>query len=145
MKCRYCKRTLTKYNWYLGDKRIDYRRCKKCAKSMQKKRYRKKRKEILKKAEEYRKKRLDYSRNNILTFKGKKVKVRKRKYTGYCEMCNIRGRKLAYHHWDDSRLELGIWVCLRCHTFVELVDKGFHEKYLEFKKDLNKQYIEDIL
>ncbi len=83
----------------------------------------------------------DIARNNHLVLKnGKKLyHAPKRKWTGYCEICNRHvneityPRKINYHHWDDDKPEWGIWVCGVCHTVVEGIERKIHLKYLDFK------------
>lgn len=59
--------------------------------------------------------------NNRLSINGSYVRVRKRKFYGFCELCGLRiKRQPCWHHWDDSRPELGIWVHVgKCHRICE--------------------------
>jgi len=61
--------------------------------------------------------------------------VKKRPYPGYCEICGRRKEKnLHYHHWDDSRPYLGMWLCGSCHGSATVIEHKFNEqKYLELK------------
>lgn len=59
-----------------------------------------------------------------------------------CELCDSNV-KLVYHHWDNSELERGVWVCHDCHVICELSD-GYHgnrrdlqSKYIELKENVN--------
>lgn len=73
-----------------------------------------------------------------------------------CELCNEifipspkkKGR-LFYHHWDDSNLSLGIWICFKCHGLAEAVDLGHIfekiQKYLKFKESYGYKYMEEKL
>jgi len=71
---------------------------------------------------------------------GKPIKgLNKRPYSNYCEMCEKEQlRKLAYHHWNKSNPNIGIWVCLPCHFIVELIESGkikrIKKKYFQLKK-----------
>jgi hypothetical protein len=65
--------------------------------------------------------------------------LNKRPYTNYCELCGVlKARKLGYHHWDNARPDLGIWVCCRCHNVAEAVDRNVIQtiiaRYLKFKE-----------
>jgi hypothetical protein len=31
-------------------------------------------------------------------------------------------KRLEYHHWDDSRPSMGIWMCYQCHRLAERID-----------------------
>jgi hypothetical protein len=70
--------------------------------------------------------------------------LNKRPYTSYCEICSKQVQNnMAYHHWDDLNLNLGIWVCIKCHYIVEafeLVKSGKFsaviEKYEQLKAEL---------
>jgi hypothetical protein len=36
-----------------------------------------------------------------------------------CEVCGgSTGKCLQYHHWDDSDLSKGLWICFRCHQLI---------------------------
>jgi len=66
-----------------------------------------------------------------------KVKVRKRPWTGYCEVCGKVSERLHWHHWNQEKPGWGIWACPSCHYFVEAIDRGLNENnikaYLSFK------------
>ncbi len=47
--------------------------------------------------------------------------IRKRPYPKSCELCHDV-RHLDYHHWNDSNVSLGVWVCLDCHRPAEFID-----------------------
>mgnify|MGYP001615358700 CR=1 FL=1 len=80
----------------------------------------------------------DWRRNNILPINGKLVRVNKRpRPNDTCEVCGITTPKLDYHHWDDSRPELGVWVCKKCHNIAEGVDNGLALNYLELKRSIS--------
>ena len=67
--------------------------------------------------------------------------LKKRPYPGHCEMCKKTAPRLSYHHWDDSRMSMGIWLCSNCHWFVEGYEKGANLKtYLTLKTQLESQY-----
>jgi hypothetical protein len=64
--------------------------------------------------------------------------LNKRPYTGYCELCKKeQPYKLNYHHWDDTKPENGVWVCVRCHTVCEGVEKQLVGLYLILKEQIN--------
>lgn len=70
--------------------------------------------------------------------------LNKRPYMNCCELCGKYVKNnMAYHHWDDSNLNLGIWICNKCHYVVgafELVKSGkfsaLIEKYEKLKAEL---------
>jgi hypothetical protein len=70
--------------------------------------------------------------------------LNKRPYTNYCELCGkYVQNNMAYHHWDESNLDLGIWICNKCHYIVgafELIKSGkflvLIEKYEQLKAEL---------
>ena len=104
-------------------------------------------------------KELDYSRRTRLgTFiKGKKIHfygLKKRPYPkdNKCELCGvIKEKKMGYHHWDDNDLQKGklvkgIWICWKCHQFVNLMEKypnlpEIYQKYLKIKLCQKQNYI----
>ena len=64
-----------------------------------------------------------------------KIRVKKRPYPEACEMDGRTNTQLEWHHWDDEHLEWGLWLCNRCHKFVEGIDRGLTlEKYKELKE-----------
>ena len=69
-------------------------------------------------------------------------RVKKRPRPESCEFCTLGQRKLSWHHWDDSHLELGLWLCWKCHSFAESIERGLNKshirKYLELKTRVNK-------
>lgn len=63
--------------------------------------------------------------------------LHKRSYTNYCEICGkLKPLGLKYHHWNKTNPSMGIWVCDRCHAFVEGYDKGYVEVYLQKKQQI---------
>jgi len=47
----------------------------------------------------------------------------KRPYTNYCELCGEQiTKRMAYHHWDDLKPELGVWCCWTCHRIAEALE-----------------------
>lgn len=94
---------------------------------------------------EWRDKRRQYTRENLLRTvkvdrKTRRAVVRKRPYLGVCELHNEAAQPLAWHHWDDQHPEYGMWLCETCHRFVGGLEKGLGEdhvrKYLEMKRKL---------
>lgn len=78
--------------------------------------------------------RKEHTRATRLGVNGKSVRVDKRERPNdICEICGNHSIRLCYHHWDDSKLELGIWVCMFCHHMCEGIEKGLHIKYQELK------------
>lgn len=79
--------------------------------------------------EERLKKSRDYLRRTVLATGATKQgavthkHLDKRPHPGHCEICGRTDQMLYYHHWDDSNLNLGIWVCFKHHRLAELVDE----------------------
>ena len=78
-------------------------------------------------------------RNTLFTGGGMKRGLSKREYPGKCELCGKEMPKgLAYHHWDDNNLSMGIWLCNACHRIAEFLDKagwaGVARAYLALRK-----------
>jgi len=70
---------------------------------------------------------------------GKWRHLHKRQYTKVCELCGhvateAMNDRMAYHHWDDSTPDLGLWICQPCHRIAEGMDKALSDP------DLLKQY-----
>jgi len=88
------------------------------------------------------KKQQSYRRNNLLNFNGKNIRIKKREYFGKCEICGINKEfvKYNYHHWDDTNPAKGIWVCCRCHTVVEGVERNIHNKYFNLKDQVEQLF-----
>lgn len=112
------------------------------------------RKEISEKKRAYRRahgvQRRDYRRVHVLTthgLNGKETSIdglNKRPYPNYCEICGIlKTEHLSYHHWNNEKLSLGIWVCFKCHGLIEAIDKHGNNlqkmigRYLKLKETLN--------
>lgn len=91
---------------------------------------------------------------------GKRVRINKRQHPEVCEICGKKPKSaaLAYHHWDDNKPQLGIWICTGCHTWAEAIEKkqkirmpanlysikkaeNFVEKYLLLKKTITENQI----
>ncbi len=54
-----------------------------------------------------------------------------------CELCRRNSRRLHFHHWDDSDLNIGLWLCVPCDRLGEALDKGVVEiadEYAELKR-----------
>lgn len=94
------------------------------------------------------------TRQTRLTSRGGKVyqHLKKRPYTGLCELCDSYSVKrdstirLEYHHWDDNRPSMGLWLCHVCHLFAEAVEaKNYRiriDGYLVLKKMVETYYHE---
>ncbi len=90
----------------------------------------------------------DWRRDKWLTTvdeNGCKILVRccKRPHTLVCELCGEEVSKTGYHHWDDLHYEDGLWICWKCHGFVEGIESGLGkehvDKYIELKKKVKKE------
>ena len=86
-----------------------------------------------------------YTREHYIrtSINGKRVKIRtyKRPHTTICEICGKAPTKgaLGYHHWDDARPCLGLWLCTFCHIFVTFVERGYAQKYAALKQMVTKE------
>ena len=86
------------------------------------------------------------------TLNGKMVTLstpykRDRPTEGKCELCEV-GECSMYHHWDPNDPNKGVWVCGRCHQFVEKVDDhgvDLVNKYLELKAADIKRVMEALV
>lgn len=71
-------------------------------------------------------------------------KANKRPRPDNCELCNKEVVHFDWHHWDDSDLSKGMWLCFRCHQFAEGIEHGAHEEdYLKLKEKYsvkNREY-----
>ena len=56
-----------------------------------------------------------------------------------CELCS-RCLKLGYHHWNDKIPSMGLWLCPSCHHFAEKFDKGYANKYIRIKADMELKF-----
>lgn len=67
----------------------------------------------------------------------------KRPYRGICELCDsdVSGlsQQLKYHHWGKDPNE-GLWLCVNCHDFAEVVDQRPHAEYIYLRM---KQLVEE--
>lgn len=71
----------------------------------------------------------------------------KRKRPEKCEICKEPTNRLAYHHWDDSNLNKGIWCCTQCHWLIEYYEKlSFNDIckllaiYIDIKIKVNQEF-----
>jgi len=68
-------------------------------------------------------------------FKG----LNKRDRPDKCEICGKQKRILHYHHWDDLKPELGLWVCRFCHIGISVYEDGRIDLYLKKKEEIEAQ------
>lgn len=154
--CIDCGIELNDENWYLSYKKKSIYICKKCQ-SKRLRKYYPLHKEIWKEhyekhKEEYKERSKKWRRNNIIST-GRNEYIITKKKRSYplderCELCKNEGisKRLYYHHWNDDKLELGIWVDSKCHGLIEAIDKfgkvkseELIKKYEEFVKRLESQ------
>jgi hypothetical protein len=85
-----------------------------------------------------RERRLRYARERRVGRDGKTFYVKKRPWTGFCELCGkIMQKNLMYHEFDDNTNGIGIWVCGRCHRYCHGYDHlEYMEKYLKLKSEI---------
>lgn len=64
---------------------------------------------------------------------------------GYCEVCHLNKKRLAYHHWDDNFPSWGIWLCAGCHVGANFLEKeDLTIKYWELRRWIEQTYNPDI-
>lgn len=144
-KCRDCQAPLTTDNWYKCDAKSGSHICKKCRlvdsyrwRTQNRDRYNSKRRE-------WRQKNLTRVRlheqererkHRLRLWNGKSIYGDKRDYPKdeCCELCGRRSKMLGYHHYDDSDLQKGIWICSWCHGFAERFDDGYTARYLALRE-----------
>ena len=98
--------------------------------------------ESLERARERRRARRNYSREHRLCVGGKIIKVVKRPRPDHCELCLKEASRLEWHHWDSDHLEIGMWLCVKCHHFVEGLECDqfpvYIKRYFELKEEARK-------
>ena len=86
----------------------------------------------------------DWERKHRLTTTNhRKLVGKKRPYPidGTCEMCLNKSKSLDYHHWDDTNLTKGLWICKSCHINAEWLDHGNNKQRQWIQKAEGEQYI----
>lgn len=73
------------------------------------------------------------------------VRVNKRPRPNTCEYCGKERDRLHYHHWDDKKPEQGMWLCLRCHSYISVYERGFYQDYLKLKEKIVADLIKNKL
>jgi len=67
-----------------------------------------------------------------------RTQIEKRLRPSHCELCSILAPRyekiLHWHHWNNSHLEWGLWLCNRCHIGAEFIEQGRDKKYQELKE-----------
>ena len=77
----------------------------------------------------------------LMTSKGTIRGLNKRPYSETCEMCGQKKPRMNYHHWNDDKPSMGIWLCGPCHWFVEGVETGLQLKtYLDLKQKIESEH-----
>ena len=155
--CRVCKVILTDENSYPKSFRAG-RICRKCCIRKNHEHHKEKMKDT-KYREQHRKKMREwqvknkpyfreymrkYMQEHYLTTDGKCIKVSKPPRPEKCELCKQRPAK-SWHHWDDNHMEIGLWLCLFCHIFVEIIDNHDYEKRIQDYLNLKKQKMLDLI
>ena len=59
-----------------------------------------------------------------------------------CELCGNKPKRLHYHHWDDEKPSLGVWVCFGCHMAVEKFEHDIINRYIDLKERVIEKAIE---
>ena len=55
---------------------------------------------------------------------------------GVCPFCGGSNRKLQWHHWLDTNLNDGLWMCTKCHFILENLFRQMPLKADELRKGL---------
>lgn len=103
--------------------------------------------ESLERTRERRRARRNYTREHRLRVGDKFIKVVKRPRPGHCELCLKEVPRLEWHHWDDDHLEIGMWLCVKCHHFAgglecsqfPVLIKRYFKLKEEFKKVIRRE------
>lgn len=158
VKCKECNIELTDENWYPTSQRKHYYICKKCLYLKTKPLIYNWRKENPQEWKNIQKKsniknkniKRDWSRKHCLSGTSS-AELNKRDYPkdNICELCKKFKKKLDYHHWDDNKLDMGMWICSPCcHKFAELIDEfgiNIVNEYLKLKENIEKEYLERMV
>ncbi len=130
--CLHCEVPLTEENWSIAQRRKRYRICTPCNREKARKWYEEHPERKIAYRLKHREKRLFRDRQTRLS-SGTKFwnNLNKRLYPedNKCELCGKVRKRLGYHHWDDERPSLGLWLGIRCHNFAEILDKGMLPLY----------------
>lgn len=62
----------------------------------------------------------------------------KRPRPDLCELCLVK-RAVAYHHWNDDRREIGMWICRQCHTAAHWLEQHSAEIYHNAKSKIEAE------
>lgn len=118
--CRVCNITLDESNWSVSKRKQNSRICNKCNNDAF----------------------TAWRRANIIRSTNKdgsilNIRCKKRRYTNVCEMCG-KECNTAYHHWDDTQPELGLYVCGLCHKVIHAIQElpSFEAIWLEKKRQV---------
>jgi len=79
----------------------------------------------------------NYIRRHQISTTNGIVKANKRPRPDSCELCGRSPSKLDYHHWDNKKPHLGLWLCMSCHIFAGRIEEGMVDKYLELKESIS--------
>jgi len=81
----------------------------------------------------------EYRRLNVLYTNGGRIRVRKRKFEGFYELCGkIIEKRPFWHHWDDQHPEKGLWLCGKCHWLAESVEYDPNQQLMDKYKYLKE-------
>ncbi len=174
VKCRVCNIELTNENWWNSFKKIGSKICKTCRKKYmqnyseknniilkeKKKEYYINNSNIIKEKQfVYKEKNKEKINQRIKNYSRKyyintrdgdgnriKIKCEKKDYpsNNECELCKRIRKRLSYHHWDDDKPWLGMWLCNTCHFTAENIDKNLHCNYLLIKSKIEKDCYESL-
>ena len=77
----------------------------------------------------HREARLEYARTHpqhhrVIKHRGRVIlrNVNKPPKPMFCTLCD-RKSHLVYHHWEDSKPDIGLWICNTCHSAIHRMIK----------------------
>jgi len=65
--------------------------------------------------------------------------LRRRVRPKECELCGKTPKRFIYHRWGND-LELGVWICYRCHTAVVNGHGSLLRRYLQLRHEVQENF-----
>lgn len=130
--CLHCGVPLTEENWSKAQRKKRYRICTQCNRDKTRKWCHEHPERVRDYRIKHREKRIHRDRQTRLSSGTKRWNnLNKRPYPedNKCELCEKVRTRLMYHHWDDEKPSLGLWLSIRCHNFAEVLEAGFVGRY----------------
>jgi len=57
-----------------------------------------------------------------------------------CPLCGSISTLFYWHHWDDTKPRMGMWLCPYCNHIVELEDRGLVNNYRELRDRITNEH-----